>query len=385
MSFFAHENIVDPKSLSSIDLHDHAAVIYDSQRNKIEVLAELCRIGLERNELCLIVTHGWKETEMHLRSAGIDVDAASARGALIFQDIAGIFPTRESLDPGKTIVLFEEMIHKVIDQGFSGLRMFNSPYLPNHFEDVGVHLDFVSKMSQILSEKKVVWVSFYDLNEQEPDVIINAILSHPTIVLRGIVCNNFFYVPPDQLLRPKGGAVEMNRLLDSLIDVHHNQITLKQSHSELETANGNLRDEIKKRKMVEWALLISELRYKNTLDSIFMPIFVINSDYRVILTNKAFDTLAFNAGYKYDYIGKNLFEAFPFLNSKAKERFEHVFRTGESVVVAGTEYVDGAVVNLEAKLVPTMEGEEVVSIAVITRDFTLMQNDPALKDRPKRL
>ena len=107
MSFFAHEDRVNPKSLSSIDLHDHVAIIYDSQQNKVQVLAELCRIGLERNELCLIATHGWKDIDKQLRGAGIDVDSALARGALVFQDISGIFPIRESLDRGKTVVMFE--------------------------------------------------------------------------------------------------------------------------------------------------------------------------------------------------------------------------------------------------------------------------------------
>ena len=69
MSTFAYEDKADQKSLSSIDLHDHVAVIYESHQNKVEVLAELCRIGLERNELCLFATHGWKDIETHLRHA----------------------------------------------------------------------------------------------------------------------------------------------------------------------------------------------------------------------------------------------------------------------------------------------------------------------------
>jgi len=86
MSFFLHEDKVNRKSLRSIDLHDHVAIVYESQRMKVEVLAELCRIGLERNERCLLTTVEGKDLETHLRNAGLDVDSASSRGALVIED-----------------------------------------------------------------------------------------------------------------------------------------------------------------------------------------------------------------------------------------------------------------------------------------------------------
>jgi PAS domain-containing protein len=365
MSFFTHEDKVNPKSLSSIDIHDNVAIIYDSQQNKVQVLSELCRIGLERNEQCLIATHGWKDIDTQLRLAGINIDAAMASGALIVKDIAEIVPKHEDLDPIETIAMLKKMIHEAIDHGFSGLRIFNSTYLPTRHHNVQVHLEFISKMAQLISDNEVVRISFYDLNRQDPEVIINAILSHPTIVLRGIVCNNFYYVPPRQLLTPESGSIEMYRLLDGLIDVHHNQITLKESHDELEIANSNLREEINKRKMVEWALLISELRYRNTLDSLNEPVIVIDRDYRVIVTNKAMELMGEKFGVNCRCVGQPFTEAFPRISKEELDEYDWVFKNGETIVTQRFYDPNGIMVFAEISKVPMMEGDSVVNVTTI--------------------
>ncbi len=366
MSFFLHEDKVNPKSLRAIDLHDHVAIIYVSQLNKVDVLAELCRIGLERNERCFIVTKEGEDIERHLRRSGIDVDSASGRGALIFQDVDGIFPKGGKFDPDMTIVMLREMIHEALDQGFSGLRVFNSFYQPAVFDDNRIHIDFETRMGRLMSDEKVVRISLFDLNEEEPDVIIEAILSHPIIVLRGIVCSNFFYIPHDQLLSPKGGSPEMYRLMDNLIDVHYNELKLKESHDELESTNKLLREEIKKRKMVEWALLISELRYRNTLDSLNEPVHVIDRDYRIIIANKALESLGDRLGTNFRCVGRHVSEAFPFLPKEELEEYESVFTNGDTIV-SQRMYDLERKVWAEISKVPIMDGDQVANIATIIR------------------
>jgi PAS domain S-box-containing protein len=357
MSFFAHEDKVNPKSLSSIDLHDHVAIIYESQKSMFDLLAELCRIGLDRNERCLIATFEGEDIKSYLRMAKINVDAAVASGALIFQDVNDIF-SEKTFDPDRTVALFERTIDDAIDQGFSGFRVFNSAYSP-----------------EALRDSEVVRISLYDLNEQEPDVIINAILSHPTIILRGIVCNNFFYVPTEQLLGPKGGSPELYRLMDNLIDVHHNELNLKESHDELESANQLLREEIKKRKMVEWALLISELRYRNTLDSINEPVIVIDRDYTVIVTNKAFEIMGDRLGVNCRCIGKSFTEAFPRLSKEEKDEYDRVFKNGETIVTQRDYAPNGIKVWAEVSKVPMMEGDRVATVTTVIRKLDKKEKD----------
>ncbi len=366
MSFFAHEDKVNPKSLSSIDVHDHVAIIYESQKIMFDLLAELCRIGLDRNERCLIATFEGEDIRSYLRMARIDVDSAVANGTIIFQDFNDIF-CEKAFDPERTVAQFERVIDDAIDQGFTGLRLFNSAYLPEALRDSDVHLNYSSSMGRILSENKVVRISLYDLNQQEPEVIINAILSHPTIILRGIVCSNFFYVPTEQLLSPKGSSPELYRLMDNLIDVHHNELRLKESHDELESANVMLREEINKRKMVEWALLISELRYRNTLDSINEPVIVIDRDYKVIVTNKAMETMGEKFGVDCHCVGRPFLEAFPNLSEQELDEYARVFRDGETIVTRRVYDPNGVQVWAEVSKVPMMEGDRVANVTTIIR------------------
>jgi PAS domain S-box-containing protein len=366
MSFIAHQDRVNPKSLSSIDLHDHVAIIYESQKSMYDLLAELCRIGLERNERCLIATFEGEDIKNYLRRARIEVDSAVASGAIIFRDVKEIF-SDETFDPDGTVALFEGIIDETIDQGFSGLRVFNAAYSPMALRDSEVHIRYESRMGRVMRDNKVVRISLYDLNEQEPDVIINAILSHPTIILRGIVCNNFFYVPSEQLLGPKGGSPELYRLMDNLIDVHHNELSLKESHEELEATNRMLREEINKRKMVEWALLISELRYRNTLDSINEPVIVIDRNYTVIVTNRAMELMGDKLGRNCRCVGQSFLEAFPQLPKEELDEYDRVFRTGETIVTQRIYDPNGIKVWAEISKVPMMKGDMVVNVTTIIR------------------
>jgi PAS domain S-box-containing protein len=367
MSFFLHEDKVNPKSLRSIDLHDQVAIVYESQLMKVEVLAELCRIGLERNERCVLATVEGKDIEMHLRRAGLDVDSASARGALIIEDGNNIFLDQGRFDPDKTIARFEKEIQDAVDNGFSGLRAISSTFLPSALSSPGSLHDFESALVRLTSEKKVVRIGLFDLNVQEPDVIINAILSHPIIVLRGIVCNNFFYIPPDQLRSPKGGSPEMYRLMDNLIDVHRNELSLKESHEELESANALLREEIKKRRMVEWALLISELRYRNTLDSLDEPVHVIDRDHKVIITNKALETLGDRLGADFRCVGRHVSEAFPFFSKEELREYEQVFADGKTIVSERVYNLKSGKVWVKVSKVPIMDGDQVANVTTIIR------------------
>ena len=357
---------MNPKSLSSIDLHDHVAIIYESQKIMFDLLAELCRIGLDRNERCLIATFDGEDIKSYLRMARIDVDRAVANGTIIFQDVDVIF-SEGAFDPERSVAMFDRAVDDAIAQGFSGLRVFNSAYLPEALRDSDVHLDYSSRMGRILSDKKVLRISLYDLNEHEPEFIINAILSHPTIILRGIVCSNFFYIPTEQLLSRKGSSPELYRLMDNLIDVHHHELSLKESHEELESANAMLREEINKRKMVEWALLISELRYRNTLDSITEPVIVIDRDYKVTVTNKAMETMGKNLGVDCNCVGRPFLEAFPNLSKLEMDEYARVFRDGETIVTHRLYEPNGVRVWAEVSKVPMMEGDRVANVTTIIR------------------
>ena len=83
-------------------LNDHVAIVYESQKIKVDLLAELCRIGLERNERCLIATFEGEDIRSYLRMARIDVDSAVANGTIIFQDFNDIF-SEKAFDPERTV------------------------------------------------------------------------------------------------------------------------------------------------------------------------------------------------------------------------------------------------------------------------------------------
>ena len=83
----------------------------------------------------------------------------------------------------------------------------------------------------------------------------------------------------------------------------------------------------------EEALKASETLYRATVDAMEEAIHVVDSDLRVTLFNDTLCRWSEQFGYKTNQIlGKNLFDAFPFLPSETEEDYKKVLDTGEPLV-----------------------------------------------------
>ena len=119
--------------------------------------------------------------------------------------------------------------------------------------------------------------------------------------------------------------------------------------------------------MVEWALLVSELRYRNTLDSLNEPVHVIDRDHRVIIANRALETLGERLGVNFHCVGRLVSEAFPFFSKDELEEYDQVFSKGETITSQRTYEVDNRKVWAEVSKVPIMDGERVANVTTIIR------------------
>ncbi|MFB6130899.1 MAG: MEDS domain-containing protein [Salinigranum sp.] len=75
-------------ALAELDVHNHLALVYETQREQFDAAVPFIRMGLERNERCIYITDDNSAAEVieAMRREGVTVDEALAEEALVVTD-----------------------------------------------------------------------------------------------------------------------------------------------------------------------------------------------------------------------------------------------------------------------------------------------------------
>jgi PAS domain S-box-containing protein len=133
--------------------------------------------------------------------------------------------------------------------------------------------------------------------------------------------------------------------------------------------SGAVRDAAK-RKQAEIDFRLSEEKYKLTIDHITDAIHVSDKDLNILLINKKLLEWANQLGFENTVVGRNIFEAYPFLPDRIREEYEAVFGTGKTVRTEEVNIVKGKEVATETQKIPIFEDGRITKVITIIRDIT---------------
>lgn len=210
------------EEIQRLKSHDHVCLIYKTPEEWVTAVTAFLAAGLTRNEKCVYVTdaNNIEEICALLDAAGIDVVAWESSGGLTFIKGAEFFIQDWSFDPDRTIARLTAESKKAFTEGFSALRLtaemswvLRGPYGFRPFSEYEVKLnrDFFPKYG-------CVGMCQYDYRKFRfsPEIIKQAVFSHPLLIVGSIVYSNPFYIPAGHFVGEKGVAREVRLLLDQV-------------------------------------------------------------------------------------------------------------------------------------------------------------------------
>lgn len=182
----------------------HVCAFFHSREEEYRVLMPFIKEGFERGDRAFHVVNEKNRTD-HLRrlsQEGVDVAAAESQGQLevrrwdeayiqngYFDQYRMIQTIKDALDPakkppGKLTRLVANMEWALED-------------LP------GVHdiVEYETRLNHVLPEYHDPVVCTYDLSRFDASVVMDIMRTHPMVIIGGILQENPFYVPPDEMLR----------------------------------------------------------------------------------------------------------------------------------------------------------------------------------------
>jgi len=231
------------KAIGKIDVHDHMCLIYETQEEQFSAVIPFVRIGLERGEKCLYVVDDNTATMVinGMKAADIDVESAVETGRLAIVSKQESYLRQGFFDPDWMINFLKCATDETITGGFSALRITGEmTWVLDGDPGFERLMEYEAKLNYFFPENKALAICQYNRNRFSPAIIKNVIDTHPLIIFKGMVCKNFYYIPPDNFLSNEQPDKEIERLLANIKNREKVEVELQQYQEHLEYRTAQL-------------------------------------------------------------------------------------------------------------------------------------------------
>jgi two-component system NarL family sensor kinase len=219
-------------ALSNLAPHEHLCSIYETPEERLTVAVAFIRVGLERGEKCVYVVNEGGEPELRAAMAarGIEVERAVASGQLQLETPASTYLAPGAFDTEWMFTFWAHACAEAKRQGFPALRAAGeTEWLFRSIPATDRWIDYEHRLNDLLAHLNCFVLCQYKRQQFSPEVIRDIIRSHPTVVYRGVVARNMYYVPPGELAAPDQAEREVERLLATIWERERVENTLRTS------------------------------------------------------------------------------------------------------------------------------------------------------------
>jgi hypothetical protein len=234
-------------TLDGLDIHDHACLVFRDRREELAAAVPYIKTGLRLNDRCVYVAdeHSVDEVLLVLRQGGVDVEAVVASGQLEVVTKNDSYVKDQNFEPKKAQDFFTKTATEAWADGYRALRAGGEMtwQLANHPGSERL-MEYESAMNEFFREYSVIGMCQYNLERFSAEVILDALRTHPKVIIGGLVCRNIYFVPPEEF-RSEDQEVELERMLMNIYEYQRSEIALEESHRLLEKTNFELEQRVK--------------------------------------------------------------------------------------------------------------------------------------------
>jgi len=225
------------RAIGKLGVHDHLCLIYETQEEQFSAVIPFMKIGLERGEKCVYVVDDNTAAMVinGMKGAGIDVESAVESGKLVIVSKQEAYLKQEYFDPDWMIGFLKRATDEAKAAGFSALRVTGEmTWVLSGDPGAERLMEYEAKLNYFFPENDALAICQYNRNRFPPEIIKHVIATHPLVICGGVVCSNFYYVPPDDFLGEKQPGKEIERLLANIINREKVEEELRRHQERLE-------------------------------------------------------------------------------------------------------------------------------------------------------
>jgi hypothetical protein len=183
--------------------HRHVCAFFNSIDEEHRVLRPFIKDGFDSGERALHIVDP-ELREEHLRKlgeAGIDVDGAMESGQLDLRLWQDAYLREDRFDQDAMLALIEGELQSAAAEGSRHIRLLAHMEW-SLLDRPGVEdlLEYEARLNYVIPKYEDPVVCTYDLSKFGASAVMDALRTHPVVLIGGLLQENPFFVPPEEFL-----------------------------------------------------------------------------------------------------------------------------------------------------------------------------------------
>ena len=182
----------------------HICSFFRSSAEKYRVLMPFIREGMEQGDMAFHVVNPAlrKEHTQRIAEGGIDAAQAEVDGQLKIMGWDEAHLRGGSFNQNAMLALLPALLNDGRSRGFPITRFIaDMAWVLNDPGALDRLLEYECRANLALPKAGDIVICSYDLDKFGAGVVVDALRTHPIVLVGGIVQRNPFYVPPEELLK----------------------------------------------------------------------------------------------------------------------------------------------------------------------------------------
>jgi hypothetical protein len=189
---------------SVLDRSCHVCAFFHSKDEEYRVLMPFIKDGFDQGDRAFhVVDPAHRPAHLErLGRAGIDVAGAEAKGQLEVRRWQEAYIKDDHFDQYRMIETIKDALDPAKKQPGQRTRLVaNMEWALEDLPGVNDIVEYETRLNYVLPEYHDPVVCTYDLSRFDAAVVMDIMRTHPMVIIGGILQENPFYVPPDEMLR----------------------------------------------------------------------------------------------------------------------------------------------------------------------------------------
>lgn len=188
---------------TTLDRYYHVCAFFDSRDDEYAVLAPFYREGIDWGEKAVhIVDPALRQDHRRrLRDAGIDVERCESCGQLEVLSWEDVYMEGGTFDPEQMLATIDHAIAAGLKAGFPRVRAVgNMAWACADQPGSEKLIAYENRVNEVLARTRQPAVCVYDMAKLSGALLMDILRAHPLTLVNGVVHDNPFFTPPEQML-----------------------------------------------------------------------------------------------------------------------------------------------------------------------------------------
>lgn len=186
----------------------------------MSIIVEYLKRGLEQKEKCVYIADENSPEAIidELKKSGIAIDSALTHGDFVICGKNSAYLRGGSFDPDSMIEFVRRLTATAKKEGYKNLRVTGEmTWALSNGSGSEKLMEYEARLNNLTSRYNVILLCQYDLERFGSRQIVQSIQTHPTIIYKKELCDNGYYIPPEEFLRNENTDDVMARMLENII------------------------------------------------------------------------------------------------------------------------------------------------------------------------